>query len=559
MRQLFLFASLSAVLPAQQVVLVEAPIARVRLHPDEAWVTRAAKVRLPAQGTYRLQLASLPTGLRVEDLQATAKGAAGLRLGDLAVASDVRVVTETAEWKKLEAERDALREKRDALEAQGEAAQQALTFLKGLQAAHDKEISSRMTYALPNATGVLELGKSLQARMAELFEAERRRARSLEKLAQEEARIEAEFRKRTGERRTAPSRVTVEVTTPREGSVDLELSYRTRSARWRPLYEARLSENRKQLDLALYASVSQGTGENWNDVRLEISNARPSRSLAVPAYTSGRSVDWMKQVPVPVLAEAAAPMMRKSQAAPVQALAQNLMAAPAPEEDAQEASASVIEEASGLAATFLVDGGKDVPSDNEPHRFRVQAKDVSPELALFATPRLDATAYLLARFSAPGGLPLFPGAPVVRYAGNQRLGEAPLEVPAAGQPFSLGFGPYKTVRVAFRRTDRKLEQVGSFAKERQWTVREQIEVDNDGAEALDLEVQDRILKPASDQVKITALPGFAPDWTEPIPGVRSWKFKLGPKAHRQLDLPIAIRAPKDGILTGLDDLSLAGN
>lgn len=556
MRPAFLLTAFSLALSAQQPMLVEAPIARVRLHPDEAWVTRAGKVRLPAAGTHRLQLESLPSGLRLEDLQASAKGPAGLRLGDLAIASDVRIVTETPEWKKLEAERDALREKRDAIEAQGEALQQELAFLKGLQAAHDKELSSRMTYGAPNPAAILELGKSLQARMAELFTADRKRKRDLEKLAKDEARINAELQKRASERRTAPSRVTVEVTASAEGMVELELSYRTRAARWTPLYEARLAENRKRLDLVLYASVTQNTGESWQNVRMEISNARPSRSLAVPLYTSGQTVDWMKQ---PAFAELPAPApMMEARAMPVQAMAGNIMpppppAAPRPEE-AVEPSARVIEEASGLAATFLVDGLKDVPSDNEPHRFRVQAKELEPALTLFATPRLDPTAFLLARFTAPGGLPLFPGSPVVRFAGNQRLGEAPLALPAAGQPFSLGFGPYKAVRVAFRRVDLKLEQAGAFNKERQWSVKDRIELDNDADEALEIEVQDRILKAANDQVKIALQPEFTAGWTESIPGVRSWKLKLGPKEQKRLELPLTVRAPKDGIVTGLEGL-----
>jgi hypothetical protein len=138
--------------------------------------------------------------------------------------------------------------------------------------------------------------------------------------------------------------------------------------------------------------------------------------------------------------------------------------------------------------------------------------------------------------------------------GNQRLGEAPLTIPAAGQSFSLGFGPHKAVRVTFRRVDQKLEQVGSFSKDRQWTLREQIELDNDGAEILDVEVQDRVLKPVSDQVKISLLPEFTTGWTEPIPGVRSWKLKLSPKEQKRLDMPITIRAPKDGIVTGLEGI-----
>jgi len=543
----------SLCLLAEAPIPLTAPIQRVRLHPDEAWVTRVGKVRMPEAGTHKVVLEALPSGLRIEDLQVSAKGHSGLRLGDLAITSDVRVVTETSDWKRLEGERETLREKRDGLESQGEAAQQELVFLKGLQAAHDKELSARMTYGAPNAVAILEFGKSLQTRMTELLTAERRRKRDLEKLNREDQRVVAEMQKRANERRTAPSRVTVEMTAAQAGEAEVEVSYRTRNARWKPLYEARLAEDRSRLDLLLFASITQTTGEAWDGVRLEISNARPSRSLVVPSFSRGETVNWHKEVP-PQL-----PKQDLSRAYAGSAIAENTMsnqlivAAPAPPaQPAEESVASVIEEATGLAATFLVDGRKDVPSDGEPHRFKVQGRDLAPQLTVFASPRLDPTAYLLARFAAPTGLPLFPGSPVLRFAGNQRLGEAPLVLPIAGQPFALGFGPYKSMRVAFQKIDRKEEEVGTFTKERQWTLRERIELVNDGAAELEVEVQDRILKSGSDQVKINLLNDFTSGWTEPLPGVRSWKLKLGSKERKQLELPLTVRAPKDGVISGLD-------
>jgi len=543
----------SLCLLAEAPLPLTAPIQRVRLHPDEAWVTRVGRVRLPESGTHKVVLEALPSGLRIEDLQVAARGPGGLRLGDLALTSDVRVVTETADWKRLEAERETLREKRDGLESQGEAVQQEIHFLKGLQAAHDKELSARMTYGTPNANAILDFGKNFQTRMAELLTGERRRKRELEKLQREDQRIMAEMQKRANERRTAPSRVTVELTSPTPGEAEVELSYRTRNARWKPLYEARLSENRSRLDLTLFASITQTTGETWDGVRLEISNARPSRSLAVPGFSGGTSVTWHKDAPPPPLPRQDLSMAYAPGATQNQMLSEAEAPPPPPAPiEAHETSASIIEEATGLAATFLVDGRKDVPSDGEPHRFKVQGRELMPELTIFTSPRLDPTGYLLARFAAPGGMPLFPGSPVLRFAGNQRLGEAPLAVPAAGQPFALGFGPYKSMRVAFQKVDRKQEAVGTFTKERQWTLRERIELANDGTEPIDVEVQDRILKPGSDQVKITLLGDFAPNWTEPIPGVRSWKLKLGAKERRQLDLPLTVRAPKEGVLSGLD-------
>jgi len=385
MRAYLLLPALSLLLSAQEPIQLEAPIQRVRLHPDEAWVTRIGRLHLPGAGTHRIQVAGLPAGLRVEDLQASARGASGLRLGDLSVTSDVRVVTETPEWKKLEAERETLREQRDQLESRSEAAQQELAFLKNVQATQDKELSARLTYSAPNALGVLELGRNLQARMAELLAGERKTKRDLEKLSKEEARVAAAMRLRSSDRRSAPSRVTLELSSSQEGSAEVELGYRTRTARWRPLYEARLAEDRKKLDLLLYASVTQNSGESWDGVRLEISNARPSRDLSIQVYSGPEEVGWEKErsnvVPEVATRELAKMDLSRNNYA-TQVMAEREVPAPPPPPppvlEATESTATMIEEASGLAATFLVDGRKDVPSDNEPHRFKVMMKEVAP-------------------------------------------------------------------------------------------------------------------------------------------------------------------------------------
>jgi hypothetical protein len=83
-----------------------------------------------------------------------------------------------------------------------------------------------------------------------------------------------------------------------------------------------------------------------------------------------------------------------------------------------------------------------------------------------------------------------------------------------------------------------------------------MELDNDGGEALDMEVQDRILKSGLDQVKIMASSGFTSGWIETVPGVRTWTFTAPAKAHKILELPISIRAPKEGLVTGAEGLGL---
>lgn len=565
MRPLTLVPCLSLVLAAQDPQSLEAPIARVRLHPDEAWVTRVGRLKLGTSGTHRLQIKDLPTGLGPDDVRVAARGPEGSRLGDVALASEPRQVTETPEWKALEKEAEALQDKLDEIGAQRAALAQEVSFLRNLQAAHEKELSGRLTYTPPSATAVVELAKGVHARLGEVLTKDKRLERDAKRLEEQQRRLRNEMRKRESERRQAPSRATVELTVPRSGEVELELSYRTRKARWTPAYEARLSGDGKRLELVLYAAVTQQSGEDWSGVALEISNARASRSLDRAQYSQGQMIGW--HLPPPPPAPRSAPTttgtnysLDKMESLPLgrtmkeaalltPGVAQNTYVAE------EAASSSTVEEARGLASTFSLDGPKEIPSDNEPHRFKVIAKELQPDLHRVAAPRLDPTVFQVARFPVPEGIPLFPGAPVAHFAGSARLGQAALSMPAAGQPFEFSFGPYRGLRVSFQRIDAKKELVGAFTKERQWTVKEKLEAANDTTEAVEVELQDRILKSEVEQVKLSATPDSTPG-EERRPGVRSWVLKLAPKASATVNLGTVIKAPQNGELTGLGDLNL---
>ncbi|HLP30247.1 MAG TPA: mucoidy inhibitor MuiA family protein, partial [Geothrix sp.] len=386
-----LLPTLSVLLCAQEPVILQAPIIRVRLHPDEAWVTRSGRTRVDGAGIHRLDIGNLPSGLRLEDLQVSAKGPAGTRMGDVAVRADVRTVTETAEWRKLEGERERLRDRRDDLESQRDSLAAEQKFLRELQATHAKELSTRLAYTLPPSQGLTEFGKSLQQRLAVLMKEERRATRDLNDLTKEERRLDAELLKRQGEQRTAPSIVRVELTTAGAGVVEVELLYRQTQARWRPNYEARLSEDRKTLGLGLYAAITQKTGEPWNGVRLEISNARPSRGLDFGMFDGPQivSLDYSSPGSTPIK------FAHSERALAAQSNTYSAAAPPPPpprqatavvEVVASSSEAEMVEEATGLASTWVLEGSKDIPSDGEPHRFRVTGQDLRPTMTLLAVP-----------------------------------------------------------------------------------------------------------------------------------------------------------------------------
>ena len=115
------------------------------------------------------------------------------------------------------------------------------------------------------------------------------------------------------EGRTRPDRqaaiVTVELA--EAGTFTLEISYLVTSAGWNPQYDVRVKMNEKdstgEVELSYIGMVQQNTGENWENVELALSTARPSLAAKIPDLKP-----WYLNVYTPP------PMMPVAAAAPTQ-------------------------------------------------------------------------------------------------------------------------------------------------------------------------------------------------------------------------------------------------
>lgn len=157
--------------------------------------------------------------------------------------------------------------------------------------------------------------------------------------------------------------VTVRVADPTAGPLDMILAYTMPGASWAPNYDARI------------------TGEDWQDVALTLSTARPARGGAAPKLRVWECFD-------PITLEARAReqamaeqerrvSMRKVASAPM-AMGLAFEMAP-PEQDAQIAQATV--EAGATTATFRIATAASIPSDNSPQKVPVTTAKLKAEPA----------------------------------------------------------------------------------------------------------------------------------------------------------------------------------
>jgi len=281
-----LFTLLCLSLAAGQVRLA-APISRVRLYPDQAWVIREARFPFASAGSQRLRLESLPADLNLENLRVQANGLPGLRLGNVAVIQEEGRFEPDAETRGWMAERNLLLPRIQDLHLRQAALEAALKALESLKPQPNENDRAK---AAVDPLAAAEFSRASQTHQQLLFQKGMALDAEVKPL---QARYDAlgqgiAHRELSARRRT--STVLVELEAPQSGEAHLVLETQTSDARWKPLYEARLLEDDRHLELLCYAAVSQASGEDWKGVGLEISNAQPGRNLSLPVSPEGLQV-----------------------------------------------------------------------------------------------------------------------------------------------------------------------------------------------------------------------------------------------------------------------------
>lgn len=502
---------------------LEPPIRRIRLHPDEAWITRVAALPGLSSGNHRITLTGLPAELKLEDVRITARGPLGTRLGELTIAQETEPYREQSAWKQLErglAQVD-MRLFQLGLREQNQA--QADALFKDLSESQLGEIRRRLGGEGLKPQVLADLSAAHETRTLELERAKASLAQESGELQREKKSLQDAIAKVQAEANARPVRVMVDLELPRSGAAELELTYRSRSASWTPAYEARLSTDRKQLELVLLAAVKQASEEDWRGVTLELANQRSTSQLGLP--------------PSPSLM----PLTHQEGEPP--------RSHPSAETEPITTQAPV---------SFKVPNPVDVPRHEE-QRFRVTSLDLSPTFHYLAMPRQTPEIFLLALVNPPPGFPLIPGSPLNLMQGRERLGTLALEPPAPGEALRLSFGAVPGLSAARIVTHRAFKEVGEKAKEREWTFLERLQIMSTLPTPSVVEVLDRQVSSATESIQVDTEEGTAPASEETQPGLRSWTLTIAPNSLDGVQLRTRIRGPLVGRLLNAGDLVLEGN
>ena len=531
-----------------------APIADVTVYADRALVTRMGSMHLLA-GEHELRVNELPDFVR-ESLRASGRGPQGTRILNVDISTtfhsrppenEILTLQTTCELlqqeiKLLKTRQGALNDRQKWLRALGE---QAHDFARGLAQGQMKpqDCADFFTFAanqaLENAQAEQDLALQMQQKQ--------------EKLAAKQR----ELAHKQGYGMPDRSAAVVTVEMPAEGEFNLELSYLVMGASWRPQYDVRVEidddGNRGDVELTYVGVVQQSTSENWEQVSLALSTARPSLAARLPELQPRYLDIYQPPIPLAAPAMAAAPRAR-AMSQPQGAVGQTEIAYGATSFEVQEAQAEVATasvEQSGTAYVFRIGRSVDIPSDNSPHKTTIARDNLPCTFDYVSAPGIEPNVHLRARITNTTERVLLPGESSIFLSGEY-VGTTKIKPTASGEQFKIFLGIDDSLKIKREQLERSVEKGGMLQNDlRRTTYAYRITIHNYAAFARNIVLRDQLPVSQHERIKVK-VQNIQPQPTERTKlELLTWRFLLPPDGEYKVEYRFVVEHPQDVQITGM--------
>jgi uncharacterized protein (TIGR02231 family) len=536
-------------------IQIETQITAVTVYTDRALVTRQGKINLT--GTERaLTVSNLPTTLDPESVRVGGKGSVAVQLQG--VTTDRQYTTEpvadriaqlTAQIDRLGADKRRLQSQIDTLKLQS-------NFIQGLREQTQESFSrslARQQIGLEDTQNFLDFIGTKTTEYAFAGEDLRQQQQQIDKQLQS-LRLQLE------EVETPYSQESFEITVAIEpagtGEFQLELSYVVDRAHWTPLYDLRVQSTSKTIQLNYLAEIVQTTGEDWSNVSVILSTAKPGLGTLPPKLDP-----WYVDIPAPMMmrrrgmASKSADMMELSAGA-VTPAPMATMAAFEREEVAEEpieyTAETVTAEISqqGSVVTFQLGGGGNIPSDGNPHKVTIFNDNFPCQFEYIAMPRLVSFAYLQAKAkNRPEGATLLPGQANI-FRDDVFVGTSNLENTAPGQEFTLNLGIDECIKIDRDLSERQVDRT-FLGGNRRITYAYRLSATNLLNIVTHIQINDQIPHSRTEQLKIKLIK-ISPQIQLGELGRLVWNLDLPANKKIEINYQFSIEHPEGVRVQGLD-------
>jgi uncharacterized protein (TIGR02231 family) len=527
------------ILAALVAVNVSSHIDSVVVYPDQAMVVRKATAGV--SGSTQLVFAELPGILDDNSVRIRVPG---LKLGEVQVKPSY-IAEPTPRVKLLEDSLKRLDRRAKVLANEKAMLAAKMEFLASVKAAGPDQMSKELSGGKVDPdnwnAAIGFLGTQMMAvsgRQLDLDE----QASELSLVRRAVAQELADVRARVENRKT----VVVDVAAAEPGSYDVTLGYRLPGAvSWEPYYELRAMPADETVTLAYYVRMEQSTNEDWNNVAMMLSTARPSAGGVAPE-------------PRPWYVDLAEAQSYKLITRQERALSQ-LAGLQAGTEDyhrgvaAQTAIPQAVPVEAGISLQYAMPGRITLKSGEDPKKFFLTDTKMAAGFSYYAYPRVRTAPYL--RASVQNGSDfVFLAGKANTYVGDEFTGSTRLSNVAPGESASPSFGVDDRMKVHHQRTRLLTSRSGLFSKRTRTEFGFKTTIENYHTKPVTMTLIEQIPTSANSGIKVGLTKLEPRGWVaNKDNGTYTFTFEMKPQEKLVVNISYVVEYPTATKVAGLFD------
>ncbi len=339
---------------------------------------------------------------------------------------------------------------------------------------------------------------------------------------------------------------TLEVTIDMEkaGPCSLLLNYYIPKASWRPLYDLRVEEIGKPVQLIRKASVVQSSGTDWKGVKLTFSTGNPQENQLVP-FLNPWYIDIYTPGPVHALQGSVSGISlsrgaKKAEAAPeAMAMAEVVMY---DEYDMGGAISNAAVSSRNSILEFTLASKSNIPSDKKEYMFSIGTEEMDASYHYQSVPKLNKAAYLMATIKDWETFELVDGVANIYYE-KTFVGETYLSTSMTLDSMQLSLGKDKGL-VVERKSVKDFTKTKLIGQNVKKSFGYEIIIRNTKSIAVNLVLEDQYPVSANSEISIEREDrgkGVVDEST----GKVTWRLNIKPGETLKVPLKYTIKYPKD--------------
>ena len=330
-----------------------------------------------------------------------------------------------------------------------------------------------------------------------------------------------------------------------EEEVVLKLSYVVSGASWYPVYDVRVNSDEHEVSLAYKAMVSQRTGEDWENIQLQLSTAKPHISGEPPKLNNWflsryRPPKKSKQLTAMVARSASYEEVEEDRFYREEA------------KEMERTGATVDKKAASVV--FGVGSETTVLSDNQAQQVNILHRSYKTEFVHIVVPAKSTHAYLKAKITNDSDYPLLKGQANI-FMDNHFVAKSKIPFTASNANFEIGLGIDEAVKVTYQTLQSLRKTVGFIKNKEKMLYAYQTTIENNKSRAIHLTLHNQIPISNDNDIEVELIePNYEED-SESLKkndlGHIEWIYNIETGKKQIIDLKYSVVYSEGAMIMGL--------